>query len=141
MRHLGKEWRPWLSLIVITIAACIPGTTATIQLGTGYGEADMGRVEKIIDQLGFTRIFVQPINGGRYPRTKHDGELVSGFETQSGATDAGFGASVHLRISDGNLRVVFAERNTRFSDRGMYLKEKLIYELRAIYGDKVSVDQ
>ena len=121
------------------LPACIPIVTATIRLEGSHGEAEIDRIESIVERLGFVRIWAEPVSGGRYARTKRDDELASEFETPLGTVDTGFGISIRWKKTDGSLRVIFAERNTRFSDRGTTLKEKLIDEVRALYGDKVSV--
>lgn len=139
MRHLGTTCIAFLTLLIATFTACLPVKTATIQFSGKYGEADVSQIEGIVERLGFSRIEVESISGGRRARAEHDGEMVSGFETPFGTADAGFGVSILWKMTDGSIRVIFAERNTRFSDRGIALKDKLVEELRTLYGNQVSI--
>jgi hypothetical protein len=51
-----------------------------------------------------------------------------------------FGVAVVWNRSDGAIEVIFAERNTEFSDEGTRLLRNLIEELRKMYGDRTVVD-
>ena len=140
MRDVKLRGAVWLCLVAAVLAACVPVTTATIRFSGTYAESDVTKIEEIVERLGFSRLWVEPRSGGRYARTDRDGDVMSGFETRIGTPDAGFGISIQWKPTDGSLRVIFAERNTRFSDRGMVLMNKLVDELREAYGGQVSIE-
>ena len=125
MRHLARARVALVCLLTTILVACLPVTAATIRFGGKYGEPDLLKVEAVVETLGFSRIWVESASGGRYPRTEHQGEVMSGFETPIGTANAGFGISIHWKPADGSLWLIFAERNTRFSDRGLALMHQI----------------
>jgi hypothetical protein len=134
---MQRSTRLWLlSSFLLSLAACLPSTNATMQVGHGYAITEMDRVEAVIEKVGFTRrVFDGPKATAH--RIERDGKVISAFETQASGQ---FGASVSWTRTDGSLAVDFAEFDTRFSPHGQALLQKWKEELQNIYGNRVIID-
>jgi hypothetical protein len=73
---------------------------------------------------------------GRAPRFEYEGWVISSFEVTGPQV---FGASIAWSRANGAIEVIFAERNTEFSDEGKLLLRKLVEQLLEMYGDRVVI--
>lgn len=117
---------------------CVPSVRAIVNLGTGLTANDMERVERVVEELNYRRVWSEPRDGVRSPTFQLDGETVSAFEAIK--TD-GTGVGVHLRNSDGRLRLVFAERSNEFSAFGKTRYNQLGDRLRELFGQSVVAEE
>jgi hypothetical protein len=132
--------RPVLVLLLLCIAlglaACIPSTRATIELGNGYPSTEIDRIDALLEKLGFSRSWFAASNGERAAHIEREGKLISSFVTEA---PRGFGAGVLWSRDGGKLTVEFAEYNTRFSEDGKQRLQALVADLRQIYGQSVTL--
>lgn len=126
-----------VSIVIFVLAACLPVTTRTISLGSGYSLSEMDRAESIIESLGFSRAMFEPSDGKRVPRMKYDDEWIAVFQTTN---PPAFGASVFWSVKNGELRVGFSEHNTKLSPEGETLLQSLLEKLRGTYGEQLFIE-
>lgn len=119
-------------LLVVLISGCIPRSSETFELGTGYTEVELKQVEETIERLGYERVWHEPEIGKRLPYYfGNDGdEIIAGFRLKF---DESFGITVYFRKRDGLLRVQFIEDDISFSAKGRELSLKLSSELRRLF--------
>ena len=119
------------AILVSLVSGCIPTTTASLEIGSGYAVNDMADAEAIVENLQFSRIWFDAPSNLRVPRVEREGRLIAAFEQRQ------FGVSVELQPSDGLLRLTFAERNTEFSEKGQQVLHRLTEQLRIRFGPQV----
>lgn len=132
--------RKWLNLawvfIALLMVACIPSTSATIELGAGHSSAEMDNVDALLEKSGFTRTWFSGSNGERVARIERDGKVISAFATEA---PRGLGAGVIWDKNAGTLKVEFSEYDTHFTERGNALLQALLSDLQVLYGEKVTL--
>jgi len=118
------------------VSGCLPSTTATMLVSKTAERPQMLEAERIVESLGFCRLVVEPASGESSPRLSRAGTTVAGFQSCSSLA---FGVSVSLLERTTELRVVFAERNSRFSPEGERLLQSVLAALRARFGEQVTL--
>jgi hypothetical protein len=125
-----------LLLLLLFQWACLPASKVTIELGKEYQRTDLDKLDALIEDFGYRRLWLEGENNQRMRHLEYEGIVVSQFQCQCPKR---IGISVSWQTDDGSLSVIFVERNVELSVEAKEMLQRLIERLRDIYGEAVKV--
>lgn len=128
-KSLNFRFWPWFGcslFALFCLVACVPVTTAELEVGTGCSEDHLKKVELIVEQADFSRqsMFV---DNREFARLEKDGVVYAKFVSRS---TPGIVVRVELHKTGGKLNLLFQEYNTEFSVRSLVILRHLTRGLR-----------